>query len=297
LNALRHNPKPMETSTTTSADIQNGSLSAVESEYIPRTTKANSQPTTRRPLTHDKRTARSPSTDNESDSMPTKTSRLKSRSTTVIQSTPRQQPITTKKTSTKTPISLNNSSSPPPPIEKKSLDENTRPFTINTHSHLYNTTRERDCDEYHYRSSRENENDDINEIYSTTLRDLDNERDKRWRAEQEIKHLNDIINDLKKQGNDGRTNETILQELSEKHKQKLADEKSKFQDLTAILDDYKGRLRSTEDQLSSYKKAHETNLQLIKTLESSLSKLESEKHELRINEVNQILFFYSFSIA
>jgi hypothetical protein len=40
-------------------------------------------------------------------------------------------------------------------------------------------------------------------------------------------------------GNDGRTNETILQELSEKHKQKLADEKSKFQDLTAILDDYK----------------------------------------------------------
>jgi len=39
--------------------------------------------------------------------------------------------------------------------------------------------------------------------------------------------------------NDGRTNETILQELSEKHKQRLADEKSKFQDLTAILDDYK----------------------------------------------------------
>ena len=162
-----------------------------------------------------------------------------------------------KKTSTKNPISLSNCSSPPPQIEKKSLDENTRPFTITTHPHLYNTTRERDCDEYHYRSSRDNENDDINEIYSATLRDLDNERDKRWRAEQEIKHLNDIINDYKKQGlfnqiksiqflisfsvsaNDGRTNETILQELSEKHKQKLADEKSKFQDLTAILDDYK----------------------------------------------------------
>jgi hypothetical protein len=39
--------------------------------------------------------------------------------------------------------------------------------------------------------------------------------------------------------NDGRTNDTILQELSEKHKQRLSDEKSKFQDLTAILDDYK----------------------------------------------------------
>jgi hypothetical protein len=37
----------------------------------------------------------------------------------------------------------------------------------------------------------------------------------------------------------GRTNESILQELTEKHKQRLADEKSKFQDLTAILDDYK----------------------------------------------------------
>jgi len=78
------------------------------------------------------------------------------------------------------------------------IDENTRPFTINTHQHLFNTTRERDCDEYHYRSSRDNETDDINEIYRATLRDLDTERDKRWRAEQEIKHLNDIINEFKK---------------------------------------------------------------------------------------------------
>jgi hypothetical protein len=101
--------------------------------------------------------------------------------------------------STKHQSSLNNSSSPPPPppapIQIKShsmIDENTRPFITNPH--LFNTNRERDCDEYHYHSSRENENDDI---YSATLRDLDNERDKRWRAEQEIKHLNDIINEFK----------------------------------------------------------------------------------------------------
>ena len=90
------------------------------------------------------------------------------------------------------------SSSPPPALERQSLDENTRPFTINTHQHLYNTmTRERDCDEYH---SRSNEHDNIDEIYTATLRDLDSERDKRWRAEQEIKHLNDVINDLKRRG-------------------------------------------------------------------------------------------------
>ena len=58
-------------------------------------------------------------------------------------------------------------------------------------------TRERDCEEYH---SRSNEHDNINEIYTATLRDLDSERDKRWRAEQEIKHLNDLIHDLKKRG-------------------------------------------------------------------------------------------------
>ncbi|CAF5104429.1 unnamed protein product, partial [Rotaria sp. Silwood1] len=292
LNALRHNPKPMESSTTTSIDIHNGSLSAVESDCIPHHRKIDSKSINRRPLIHDKRSARSPSTDNESDSMPTKTSRLRPRSTmanTVIQSTPRQQPTTTKKISTKNPVSLNNSS-PPAIIEPKShsmIDENTRPFTINHHheQHLFNTIRERDCDEYHYRSSRD---DDMNDIYTSTLRELDNERDKRWRAEQEIKHLNDIINEFKKRVNDGRTNETILHELTEKHKQRLADEKSKFQDLTAILDDYKARLRSTDDQLCSYKKAQETNLQLIKTLESSLSKLESEKNELRITENEKI---------
>lgn len=80
------------------------------------------------------------------------------------------------------------------------IDENTRPFSINDHQHLYNTTRERDCDEYHYRSSRDNDNQDIDHIYASTLRDLDNERDKRWRAEQEIKHLNDIINQFKQKG-------------------------------------------------------------------------------------------------
>ena len=203
--------------------------------------------------------------------MPSKTSRLKPRTTTVIQSTPRQQPTTTyvfkpllqffiysfsKKMTTKNQFSSNNSASPPLLIETKSLDENTRPFTINAHQHLYNTTRERDCDEYPYRSSRDEE---MNEIYSATLRDLDTERDKRWRAEQEIKHLNDVINDLKRRGefiqvnetiqfcfyylgNDGRSTETILQELSDKHQQKLADEKSKFQDLTTIVDDYKVKI-------------------------------------------------------
>ncbi|CAF1449618.1 unnamed protein product [Adineta ricciae] len=286
LNALRHNPKIMESSTTTSADIQNGSLSGMESEYVPRNSKASA----RRPLTHDKRSARSPSTDNESDSIPTKTTRLKPRATTtnaVIQSTPRQQPITTKKIPNKTQASLNNFSPPAPSTQPKShsmIDENTHPFTLDSRQPLYNTGRERDCDEYHYRTSRDNENDDLNEAYTTTLRDLDHERDKRWRAEQEIKRLNDIINGLEKRTNDGRSNETIIHEITEKHKQRLEDEKSKFQDLTAILDDYKTRLRSTEDQLSSYKKAHETNLQLIKTLESNLSKLESEKSELRINE-------------
>ncbi|CAF0895777.1 unnamed protein product [Adineta ricciae] len=286
LNALRHNPKIMESSTTTSADIQNGSLSGMESEYVPRNPKASA----RRPLTHDKRSARSPSTDNESDSIPTKTTRLKPRATTanaIIQSTPRQQPITTKKIPNKTQVSLNNFSPPAPSAQPKShsmIDENTHPFTLDPRQPLYNTGRERDCDEYHYRTSRDNENDDLNEAYTTTLRDLDHERDKRWRAEQEIKRLNDIINGLEKRTNDGRSNETIIHEITEKHKQRLEDEKSKFQDLTAILDDYKVRLRSTEDQLSSYKKAHDTNLQLIKTLESNLSKLESEKSELRINE-------------
>jgi len=66
--------------------------------------------------------------------------------------------------------------------------------------------------------------------------------------------------------------------------------------LTNIIDDYKKRLKSSEDQLSSYRKAQETNLQLIKTLESQLSQLESEKHQIKISEVkqNQIFVFVRF---
>ena len=39
--------------------------------------------------------------------------------------------------------------------------------------------------------------------------------------------------------NDGRASETVIQEITDKHKQRLADEKSKFHDLTSIVDDYK----------------------------------------------------------
>ena len=87
-----------------------------------------------------------------------------------------------KKVPNKTQVSLNNFSPPAPSTQPKShsmIDENTHPFTLDPRQPLYNTVRERDCDEYHYRTSRENENDDLNEAYTTTLRDLDHERDKR----------------------------------------------------------------------------------------------------------------------
>ena len=51
-------------------------------------------------------------------------------------------------------------------------------------------------------------NDDINEIYRATLRDLDHERDKRWRAEQEIKHLNGLVEELRRQSEHLSTNRT-----------------------------------------------------------------------------------------
>lgn len=130
--------------------------------------------------------------------------------------------------SKKTHLSLDNSSQF---NEKTSLDENTRPFSL--------IPRERDCDEYNSHSNRNADNNDLNDIYSATLKDLDFEREKRWRAEQEIQQLNHLLADLKQKQKDPRSNETILQELSDKHQQRLADEKSKFQDLTAILDDYK----------------------------------------------------------
>ena len=121
------------------------------------------------------------------------------------------------------------------------LGENTRPFLT-------------DLRQFDDRPSRDDE--DLKDIYRTTLRDLDFERDRRWRAEQEIKHLNDRLEEFQKRSEDslqssfisllfspldqdGRSNENVLQELAEKHQQRLADEKSKFQDLTNIVDDYK----------------------------------------------------------
>lgn len=158
--------------------------------------------------------ARSPSSDNESDGIAQKSSRSKAR----------QQPI-----STTLDISPFSSACHFLPFRKKIVPnpcslvaENTHPFVVDV------------------RPSRERESDgDLHEIYRSTLRDLDFERDRRWRAEQEIKHLNDRLEDFQRSQPTTTSNGNILQELNDKHQQRLDDEKSKFQDLTKIVEDYK----------------------------------------------------------
>lgn len=59
---------------------------------------------------------------------------------------------------------------------RKDLDENTRPFDIR---------RENDADE--------RSNDDLHQLYQITLRDLDEERNRRWRAEQQIDQLKEHL--------------------------------------------------------------------------------------------------------
>ena len=157
--------------------------------------------------------ARSPSSDNESDGIPQKSSRSKSR----------QQPISTtfeicSFLSLSLSICFRKKILPNP---SSLIAENTHPFVVDV------------------RPSRERESSgDLQEAYRSTLRDLDFERDRRWRAEQEIKHLNDRLEDFQR-SQPTTTNGNILQELNDKHQQRLDEEKSKFQDLAKIVDDYK----------------------------------------------------------
>ena len=192
----------------------------------------------RRLLTHDKRpgpfslletifvdhfvSVRSPSSENESDGIPQKSSRSKGR----------QQPISTTfaicsflfSFTFSLPVCFRKKILPNP---SSLLDENTHPFVVDV------------------RPSRERESSgDLQEIYRSTLRDLDFERDRRWRAEQEIKHLNDRLEDFQRSQPTTTTNGNILQELNDKHQQRLEEEKSKFQDLAKIVDDYKVKAKN-----------------------------------------------------
>ena len=111
LNSLRHQPKVMESSTTTtigttSLDLPNGSFSVeniVEKEIVHRSSTVQGvenestvdRPARRRHERHDP-SARSPSTDNESDRTRKKSAATKGKSNANrTESTPRQQPTTT----------------------------------------------------------------------------------------------------------------------------------------------------------------------------------------------------------
>ncbi|CAF4364535.1 unnamed protein product [Rotaria socialis] len=265
LNSFRYNPREFQSSTTSTAnDIHNESCSELDNDSISHHRKKDVKETRKRLLTDDKHSVESQLSDIETDSRNNKNSQSNLK-TNHKQSTPRQ-----KSTRNKNHSSLSNICS------NELIEEQTGRFSINYDRNLLNPRRERDCDEF-------NEN---NKFYLSISNELDSERNKRYQAEQQIKQLNLIINQLKQKGS--KTNENLLEELNDKHKQLLNDEKSKFRDLTSIVDDYKKRLQTTEDQLCSYKKAQETNLQLIKTLENNLTKSDTENHQIKINQNEKV---------
>ncbi|CAF5165170.1 unnamed protein product, partial [Rotaria magnacalcarata] len=262
LNSFRYNPREFQSSTTsTTNDIHNESCSELDNDSISHHRKKDVKETRKRLLTDDKHSVESQLSDIETDSIKNKNSQSNPK-TNHKQSTPRQKSMKKYKNHS----SLSNICS------NELMEEQTGRFSINYDRNLLNPRRERDCDEF-------NEN---NKFYLSISNELDSERNKRYQAEQQIKQLNLIINQLKQKGS--KTNGNLIEELNDKHKQLLNDEKSKFRDLTSIVDDYKKRLQTTEDQLCSYKKAQETNLQLIKTLENNLTKSDTENHQLKINQ-------------
>ncbi|CAF1364747.1 unnamed protein product, partial [Didymodactylos carnosus] len=222
LNMLRHH-KTNESSSISdihsSMDKENGSI--LEGDTVPRSktdNDANASFTSQthhisaqpRHATNEKLIVRSPSTDSESDHHTANPHRSKQRITIKSTSQRRHQPTSTQS------ILFNESTKKPSRNQYLTVEDRIIPSTYNRSKKSDTTSlfrisngggdnnernqREQNCDEY----CRKIGYDESREIYMTTLRDLDSERDKRWRAEQEIKRLNDLIDEWKKRGRNGR---------------------------------------------------------------------------------------------
>ncbi|XP_074062953.1 leucine-rich repeat and coiled-coil domain-containing protein 1 isoform X1 [Macrotis lagotis] len=124
--------------------------------------------------------------------------------------------------------------------------------------------------------------------YRTLVQELDEEREKRWKAEQAEKKLADHIKELQKQAKEEEDIHNMALFTTERLKELILKERNAKAKLQTIVQKFKNETEKLNNELSLSRNKEEEQSRVLRTLEQTLSKMEKQKAQQQVAEKEKI---------
>ncbi|XP_074062954.1 leucine-rich repeat and coiled-coil domain-containing protein 1 isoform X2 [Macrotis lagotis] len=124
--------------------------------------------------------------------------------------------------------------------------------------------------------------------YRTLVQELDEEREKRWKAEQAEKKLADHIKELQKQAKEEEDIHNMALFTTERLKELILKERNAKAKLQTIVQKFKNETEKLNNELSLSRNKEEEQSRVLRTLEQTLSKMEKQKAQQQVAEVKRV---------
>ncbi|XP_056680156.1 leucine-rich repeat and coiled-coil domain-containing protein 1 isoform X4 [Monodelphis domestica] len=124
--------------------------------------------------------------------------------------------------------------------------------------------------------------------YQTLVQKLDEEREKRWKAEQAEKKLADCIKELEKQAQEEKDIHSVALFTTERLKELILKERNTKSKLQTIVQKFRNEIERLNNELSQSRSKEEEQNGMLRTLEQTLSKMENQKAQQQVEEVKRV---------
>ncbi|XP_062897425.1 leucine-rich repeat and coiled-coil domain-containing protein 1 [Mobula hypostoma] len=124
--------------------------------------------------------------------------------------------------------------------------------------------------------------------YRVLIQELDQERETRWKAEQTVKQLMDHMKTLQSQTNEKKNFQDMAVHTSNRLKELLVKEKEAKSHLQAYVAELKKKVRTLTEELRKMKCTEEEQHKVLKSLEETLLKTETQRLQQQTMEMKRI---------
>ncbi|XP_019405453.1 PREDICTED: leucine-rich repeat and coiled-coil domain-containing protein 1 isoform X1 [Crocodylus porosus] len=124
--------------------------------------------------------------------------------------------------------------------------------------------------------------------YRALVQELDQEKERRWKAEQAEKKLRDYVKELQKQAKEEKNVQSIAVHTTDRLKELMLRERSTKTKLQADVQQLKDEIERLTNELNQARNKEQQQQKALQTLEETLSKVETQRVQHQATEMKRI---------
>ncbi|XP_038601315.1 leucine-rich repeat and coiled-coil domain-containing protein 1 isoform X2 [Tachyglossus aculeatus] len=124
--------------------------------------------------------------------------------------------------------------------------------------------------------------------YKALVQELDQERERRWKAEQTEKRLSDHIKELQKQAREEKDLHSITATTTDRLKELVFKERNAKIRLQAIIQKFQNASEKLTNELNQSRLKEEEQQRILRNLEEKLSKMETQRVQQQASEMKRV---------